>query len=304
MIMRQKENLTGLMEFLLLDFADVPHLQWFLFGLSLVTGIIMLMGNNTIILITKVGLDPQIPMYSFLGNFSLLEITMDSMLINLWTQKRHISLSACATQMSCALMFGNIECLLLTVMAYDRYMAICNPLHYPLVMNRKVCVQLVSACWVTGVPVEIGQTCQIFSLPFCRSNQINHYFCDIPPVLKLACGDIFLNEMMVFTVAVLFVMIPFLLILGSYIKITSTILKLPLATGRAKAFSTCSSHVMVVTLFFGSGIITYLRPKSKNSSRTDKFFSLFYTIVTPMFNPLIYTLRNKDVLMAMRKLLP
>lgn len=170
-------------------------------------------------------------------------------------------------------------------MASDRCVAICGPLHYPLVMSHKVCVQLVAACWVTRVPAEIGQMCQVFSLSSCRSNQINHHFCDILPVLKLACGDTFLSEMQVFTVAMLFAVAPFLLILGSYVRITSSILKLPSATGRAKAFSTCSSHVLVVTLFFGSAIVTYLRPKSKNSSRTDKFLSLFSAVIAPMFNP-------------------
>ena len=168
-----------------------------------------------------------------------MSATLPRMLINLWTQKRHISLFACATQMSFVLIFGNIECLLLTVMAYDHYVAICSPLHYSLVMNHIVCVQLVAACWVTGVPNEIGQISQIFCLSFCRSNQINHYVCDIPPVLKLACGDTFLSEMLVFTVAVLFVMVPFLLILGSNGRMTSTILKLPSAMERAKGFSTC-----------------------------------------------------------------
>nr|XP_010968441.1 olfactory receptor 10AG1-like [Camelus bactrianus] len=304
-----EENFTSMMEFVLLGFSDIPNLQVFLFGMFLLVYVVTLLGNGIIILITKSDQALQTPMYFFLSNFSFLEIcyvsvTLPRMLLNLWTQRRHISLFACATQMSFVLMFGNIECLLLTVMAYDHYVAICNPLHYPLVMNPRACVQLVAACWITGVPVEIGQTCQIFSLPFCGSNQINHFFCDIPPILRLACGDTFLNEILVFIVAVLFVMTPFLLILGSYSKITSTILRLPSAMGRAKAFSTCSSHVTVVTLFFGSAVIAYLRPKSRNSSNTDKFLSLFYTIVTPMFNPLIYTLRNKDVLMALRKLLP
>ncbi|XP_010968441.2 olfactory receptor 10AG1-like [Camelus bactrianus] len=304
-----EENFTSMMEFVLLGFSDIPNLQVFLFGMFLLVYVVTLLGNGIIILITKSDQALQTPMYFFLSNFSFLEIcyvsvTLPRMLLNLWTQRRHISLFACATQMSFVLMFGNIECLLLTVMAYDHYVAICNPLHCPLVMNPRACVQLVAACWITGVPVEIGQTCQIFSLPFCGSNQINHFFCDIPPILRLACGDTFLNEILVFIVAVLFVMTPFLLILGSYSKITSTILRLPSAMGRAKAFSTCSSHVTVVTLFFGSAVIAYLRPKSRNSSNTDKFLSLFYTIVTPMFNPLIYTLRNKDVLMALRKLLP
>ncbi|XP_007519501.1 olfactory receptor 10AG1-like [Erinaceus europaeus] len=302
-------NLTAEMEFILLGFSDIPDLQVFLFVIFVCVYLTILAGNSTIILISNIDPTLQTPMYFFLSHFSFLEMcyvsaTLPRMLENLWTQKRSISLLACAIQMCSVLILGNIECLLLAVMAYDRYVAICNPLHYPLVMNHKVCVQLVAACWVTGVPVEIGQTCQIFSVSFCKSNQINHFFCDIPPILKLACGDTLLNEMLVFMVAVIFVMVPFLLILASYFRIISTILKLPSATGRTKAFSTCSSHVIVVVLFFGSAIITYLRPKSKNSSKADKFLSLFYTIVTPMFNPIIYTLRNRDVMVALRKLLP
>ncbi|XP_045873090.1 olfactory receptor 10AG1-like [Meles meles] len=303
-----EENLTELIEFVLLDFADVPHLQWLLFGIFLVIYIVIVMSNGIIFLITK--LDPalQTPMYFFLSNFSFLEIcyvsvTLPRMLMNLWTQRRTISLVACATQMCCALVLGVTECLLLTVMAYDRYVAICNPLHYPLVMNHKFCIQLVAGSWVSGIPVQIGQTSQIFSLPFCGSNLIDHFFCDIPPILKLACGDTFVNEMMVYIVVVLIVTAPFLLILISYGKIISTILKLPSATGQAKAFSTCSSHLMVVVLFFGSAIITYLRPKSSHSAGIDKVLSLFYTILTPMFNPLIYSLRNKEVIKALRRLL-
>ncbi|XP_004682847.1 PREDICTED: olfactory receptor 10AG1-like [Condylura cristata] len=303
-----EENLTRWMDFVLLDFADAPRLQWFLFILFLVIYIIILLGNGTIFLLTKVDPNLQTPMYIFLGNFSFLETcyvsaTLPRMLANLWTQRRTISLVACAAQMCCVLILGATECFLLAVMAYDRYMAICNPLHYPLVMTYKFCVQLVAGSWVSGIPVQIGQTYQIFSLPFCSSNRINHFFCDIPPILSLACGDILVNQMMVYIVAVLFVMVPFLLILVSYGKIISTILKLPSATGRAKAFSTCSSHLVVVVLFFGSGIITYLRPKTKDSGGTDKVLSLFYTILTPLFNPLIYSLRNKDVIMALRKLL-
>ncbi|XP_047625371.1 olfactory receptor 10AG1-like [Phacochoerus africanus] len=303
-----EENLTKLMEFVLLGFTDVPHLQWLLFGLFLVIYIIILISNAIIFLITK--LDPalQTPMYYFISNFSFLEIcyasvTLPRMLINLCTQKRTISFVACATQMCCFLVLAATECFLLAVMAYDRYVAICNPLHYPLIMKHKMCIQLVAGSWISGIPVQIGQTFQIFSLPFCGSNLINHFFCDIPPILKLACGDTFVNEMMVSTVAVLFVTVPFLLILVSYGKLISTILKLSSATSRTRAFSTCSSHLMVVVLFFGSGMITYLRPRTSHSAGTDKVLSLFYTIVTPVFNPMIYSLRNKDVLRALRKLL-
>ncbi|MBZ3880005.1 Olfactory receptor 10AG1 [Sciurus carolinensis] len=289
-------------------FADVPQLQWFLFGLFFVIYMIILLGNGTILVITKVEPALHTPMYFFLGNFSFVEIcyvsvTLPRMLMNLGTQRRTISLVACATQMCCVLVLGAAECFLLAVMAYDRYVVICNPLQYPLVMTHKVCLQLVAASWISGIPVQVGQTFQVFSLPFCASRVINHFFCDIPPVLKLACGETFTSELMIFVAAVLFVSAPFLLILISYSKIISTVLKLPSATSRAKAFSTCSSHLTVVLLFFGSAIITYFRPEASYSAETDKVLSLFYTIVTPTFNPIIYSLRNKDVIIALKKII-
>ena len=301
-------NQTTLVDFILLGFSDIPDLQGFLFGVFLIMYTIILMGNSLIIIITKMDPSLQTPMYFFLGNFSSLEIcyvsvTVPRLLIDLCSQNRNIPFLACAAQMYFFLVFGDTECLLLTSMAYDRYVAICNPLLYPLLMNSRLCVQLATGCWVSGVPVHIVLTYQIFSLPFCGSNQLNHFFCDIPPVLKLACGDTLLTETLVYVVAVLVVTVPFMLILGSYVRIIETILKLPSATGRAKAFSTCSSHLMVVALFFGSGLITYLRPKSSHSIGMDKFLSLFYTIVTPMFNPMIYCLRNKEVMVALRKFL-
>ncbi|XP_069888023.1 olfactory receptor 10AG1-like [Dipodomys merriami] len=302
-----EENLTTLVEFVLLGFADAPRLRWFLFGLFFAIYMVILLGNGTILIITKVDPNLHTPMYYFLGNFSFLEIcyvstTLPRMLLNLATQRRNISLVACAAQMCFVLILGATECFLLAVMAYDRHVAICQPLHYPLLMNPKVCTQLVTGSWISGIPFQIGQTIQIFSVTFCGSNQINHFFCDIPPILALACGEILVNEMMVYLGAMLFLFVPFLLILVSYSKIISTILKLPSATSRAKAFSTCSSHLAVVGLFFGSSIITYLRPKSDHSTEMDKVLSLFYTILTPMFNPIIYTLRNKDVILALKKL--
>ncbi|XP_069409442.1 olfactory receptor 10AG1-like [Ovis canadensis] len=300
-------NQTTLVDFIWLGFSDIPDLQGFLFGVFLIMYTIILMGNSLIIIITKMDPSLQTPMYFFLGNFSSLEIcyvsvTVPRLLIDLCSQNRNIPFLACAAQMYFFLVFGATECLLLTSMAYDRYVAICNPLLYPLLMNSKLCVQLAAGCWVSGVPVHVVLTFQIFSLPFCGSNQLNHFFCDVPPVLKLACGDTLLTETLVYVVAVLVVTVPFMLILGSYVRIIETILKLPSATGRAKAFSTCSSHLMVVALFFGSGLITYLRPKSSHSIGMDKFLSLFYTIVTPMFNPMIYCLRNKEVMVALRKI--
>ncbi|EFB22446.1 hypothetical protein PANDA_016619, partial [Ailuropoda melanoleuca] len=303
-----KGNRTTLMDFILLGFSDVPDLRGFLFGVFLIIYVIILMGNSLIIIITKVDPSLHTPMYFFLRNFSSLEIcyvsvTVPRLLTDLCRQNRNISFLACATQMYFFLVFGATECLTLTAMAYDRYVAICNPLLYPLIMNTRLCNQLAACCWITGIPVHVGFTYLIFSLPFCGTNQLNHFFCDIPPVLKLACGDTFMIEMLVYAVAVLVVTIPFTLIFGSYVKIISTILKLPSATGRAKAFSTCSSHLMVVALFFGSGIMMYMRPKSSHLTGMDKFLSLFYTVVTPMFNPIIYCLRNKDVMVALKKFL-
>ncbi|XP_062053931.1 olfactory receptor 10AG1-like [Lepus europaeus] len=303
-----KDNDSTVKQFVLLGFSDLPKLQGLLSVVFTIIYLTILSGNSLIIIITR--LDPalQKPMYFFLANFSSLEIcyvsvTLPRMLFNLWTQDRSISLLDCATQMCFFLMLGATECFLLAVMSCDRYVAICNPLHYPLVMNHKMCVQLAVGSWVSGIPVQIGQTWQIFSLHFCNSNLINHFFCDIPPILKLACGDTSVHEVSVYVVAMLFVAVPFMLILASYSKIISTILRLPTATGRAKAFSTCSSHLFVVVLFYGSATITYLRPKSNHSAGTDKLLSLFYTIVTPLFNPMIYSLRNKDVMAALRKLL-
>ncbi|KAM6160842.1 olfactory receptor 10AG1-like [Erethizon dorsatum] len=296
------------MEFVLMGFSDIPNLRWILFGIFLLVYLTILMCNSIIILITKVDSTLQSPMYFFLSNFSFLEIcyvtaTLPRMLVDLCTQKGNISLLACATQMCFVLMLGGTECLLLTAMGYDRYVAICHPLHYSLIMNHKFCVQLVAASWICGIPVMIGQTCQIFSLPFCGSNRIHHFFCDIPPVLKLACGDTFENELAVYVVAVFFVMAPFLSIIISYGRIISSILKMPLLRGRAKAFSTCSSHLIVVVLFFGTAIITYLQPKPSQSEGTGILISLFYTILIPTLNPIIYTLRNNDIMFALRKLL-
>ncbi|XP_019489566.1 PREDICTED: olfactory receptor 10AG1-like [Hipposideros armiger] len=306
--LKAEDNVSTEIQFVLLGFSDLPQLQGLLFVVFSIMYMIILIGNSLIIIITRLDVALQKPMYFFLANFSFLEIcyvsvTLPRILEDLWTQDRSISMLDCATQMCFAFMLGTTECFLLAVMAYDRYVAICNPLHYPLVMNHKLCIQLAAGSWIIGIPVQIGQTCQIFSPHFCDCNQINHFFCDIPPILKLACGDTSVHEGTVHVLAIFFIAVPFVLILASYSKIIFTILRLPTARGRAKVFSTCSSHLLVVLLFFGSAIITYLRPKSSHSAGMDKLLSLFYTIVTPMFNPMIYSLRNKEVIATLRKLL-
>ncbi|XP_037377272.1 olfactory receptor 10AG1-like [Talpa occidentalis] len=301
-------NHTALVEFILIGFSDLPNLQGFLIGVFLIIYIIILMGNSLIIMITKIDPTLQTPMYFFLGNFSFLEIcyvsvTVPRVLADLCRQYGNISLLACAIQMYFFLILADTECFILTAMAYDRYVAICNPLLYPVIMNNKLCVQLAVACWTTAIPIHTMFISVLFSSTFCGCNQLNHFFCDVPPVVQLVCGDTFMIEMLIYVIATIVITLPFVLILVSYGKIISTIMKLPSATGRAKAFSTCSSHLMVVTLFFGSGIIVYFRPKSTHSSGMDKFFSLFYTILTPVFNPIIYCLRNKDVNVALAKFL-
>ncbi|XP_051820933.1 olfactory receptor 10AG1-like [Antechinus flavipes] len=305
----ERNNFTFVVEFILLGFSDLPNLRGFLFGILLVTYMSILIGNGLLIVITKMNPTLQTPMYFFLGNFSFLEIcytsvTLPRMLRDIWTQKGNIPFLSCAIQTCTLFILGVAECLFLTVMAYDRYVAICKPLYYPLIMNHKVCVQLVIASWVTGMPVQIGLIYQIFSLNFCGSNKLNHIFCDASPLLEIACGDTYHIELSLRITTLFFGIIPFLLILISYVKIIVTVLKLPSTSGKSKAFSTCSSHLMVVGLFYGFGCIVYARPKSSHSGKSDKFFSLFYTIVTPALNPMIYSMRNKDVIAALKNIIP
>ncbi|XP_003341551.2 olfactory receptor 10AG1-like [Monodelphis domestica] len=303
-----KVNFSEVDIFILLGFSDQSNIKSLLFCIFLIIYTSILIGNGLIILIIKFDQALQIPMYFFLGNFSFLEIcytsvTLPRMLKDFWNKNRDISLLACAIQLCFFLILGVTECLLLTVMAYDRYVAICKPLYYPLIMNHKTCVQLVLGAWISGIPIQIGQVYQLFSLTFCDSNKLDHVFCDFPPLLKLACGDTTMNEITFYADALLFGVVPFVLILNSYIRIITTILRLPSELGRSKAFSTCSSHLIVVSLFFISAFISYFQPKSNHSRGTGKVFSLFYTIVTPLFNPMIYSLRNKDFIISIKKLL-
>uniref|UniRef100_A0A8C3HPE4 Olfactory receptor n=1 Tax=Chrysemys picta bellii TaxID=8478 RepID=A0A8C3HPE4_CHRPI len=281
-------------------------LQIVLFLVLLVTYLVALMGNLLVILLIKLNPSLHTPMYFFLVNLSFLEICYTSsvvpqLLVHLLVEQKTITIAGCAAQMYVITIMGLTECCLLAAMAYDRYVAICHPLHYSTIMSGRACAQIASASWIISISVEV--TTWIFRLPFCGSNRIHHFFCDIPPVVKMACTDTSKNEIMVFTVSVLFIMSPFLLIILSYICIISSILKLQSAEGRRKAFSTCSSHLMVVTLFYGTALITYLRPKSSSTPDSDLIISLMNTIVAPVLNPIIYTLRNKEVKGAFRKTL-
>ncbi|XP_054848920.1 olfactory receptor 10C1-like [Eublepharis macularius] len=300
------ENFTSVKIFILVGFSNAPHWQILFFVILLCIYIATVLGNLIIIVLIYVDSSLCTPMYFFLRNLSFLEIcytsvTIPKMLANILALEKTISFHACAIQMYFFLFFGATECCLLACMAYDRYTAICNPLCYPVIMRKKVCIQLAAVSWVCGGLVALGHTTFIFTLPFCDSNVINHFFCEIQPMLKLVCGDTYWNEIQVIAAAAFLILIPFMLILLSYFHIITTILRMKSAKNRQKAFSTCSSHLIVVSLFYSTAIFMYIRPKSSYSLNVDKFLSLFYSIVTPILNPIIYSLRNKDVKGALKK---
>ncbi|PKU34442.1 olfactory receptor 10a4-like [Limosa lapponica baueri] len=301
-------NQTVVTYFQFLPFSSIPEIQGSLFCLVLLMYLSTLVGNILIIVITVVDAALHSPMYFFLKNLSFLEIgyttsTIPKMLVNFFTKRKDISFLGCATQLYAFSVLGITECCLLAAMAYDRYLAICHPLHYTTMMSWNMCFLLSAVSWLIGVLVALGQTTFIFTLPYCGPNRINHFFCDLLPLLKLACTDTYKNEIATYIIAVLFITVPFLLIVVSYIQILHTIFSMPSAGGKRKTFSTCSSHLVVVTLFYGSGIVTYLRPKAFYSSSSNKLLSLSYTLMSPMMNPLIYSLRNKEVKQALKRLI-
>ncbi|XP_062994338.1 olfactory receptor 10C1-like [Elgaria multicarinata webbii] len=300
------ENDSTVNTFILMGFSNVPDFKFLLFVVFLCIYIATVLGNVTIIVIINVDAALHTPMYFFLRNLSFLEIcytsvTIPKLLENTLARDKTISIRACATQMYFFLFFGATECCLLAIMAYDRYVAICNPLRYLVIMRKRVCVQLAALSWICGCLVAVGHTTFIFKLPFCESNHINHFFCEIQPLLKLVCGDTYWNEVQIIVAAAFVILMPFMLILMSYFHIISTILHMQSAKSRQKAFSTCSSHLVVVSLFYGTAIFIYIRPKSSYSLNVDKLLSLFYSVITPILNPIIYSLRNKEVKGALKK---
>ncbi|XP_049719066.1 olfactory receptor 10C1-like [Elephas maximus indicus] len=303
-----RDNVMTVKRFAFAKFSGVAEQCFLLFSLILLMFLVSLTGNALIALTIWTSPVLHTPMYFFLANLSLLEIgytcsVIPKILQSLVSEARAISREGCATQMFFFTLFGISECCLLAAMAFDRYMAICSPLHYPVRMSRGVCAHLAVVSWGVGCMVSLGQTNYIFSLDFCGPCEINHFFCDLPPILALACGDTSHNEAAVFVVATLCISSPFLLIIASYGRILAAVLVMPSSEGRRKALSTCSSHLLVVTLFYGSGSVTYLRPKASHSPGVDKLLALFYTVVTAMLNPIIYSLRNKEVKAAVRRIL-
>ncbi|CAO2595403.1 Olfactory receptor 11 [Lemmus lemmus] len=295
-------------EFVLLGFSDQPWLEFPLFVVFLTSYIVTIIGNLNIILVSR--LDPKLhtPMYFFLANLSFLDLCFSTscipqMLVNLWGPDKTISYAGCVVQLFSFLSVGGIECILLAVMAFDRYAAVCKPLHYMVIMHPQLCLQLVITAWLTGFGNSMVQTALTMTLPLCGRNQLDHFFCEVPVMLKLACTNTFINEAELFAVSVVFLVVPLSLILVSYGHITHAVLKIKSAQGRQKAFGTCGSHLLVVIIFFGTLISMYLQPPSSYSQDVNKSIALFYTLVTPLLNPLIYTLRNKEVKSALRRII-
>ncbi|KAM9294478.1 olfactory receptor 5V1-like [Gastrophryne carolinensis] len=297
----ESANQTSSIRIFLLGISEVPYLQVLCFTVLLVMYIAMLSGNLLLITVVRVNPKLQTPMYFFLSNLSVIDISFSSSVVPLILVKslstnRSITLLECGVQVFISLAFGAIECMVLAVMAYDRYVAICKPLHYNAIMNVKFCFFLSAITWGIGFLNSVVLMTHTFQLPFCRIH-LDHYFCEIPPMLRMLadCKDTRPNLITVFTSAGLIVFSSFCLTLISYVRILSTILKISSTQGRQKAFSTCGSHLTVVAIYYGTIMFMYLRPRSISTTQTDRIVSVLYTAVTPMLNPFIYSMRNKDV---------
>ncbi|XP_038261529.1 olfactory receptor 5W2-like [Dermochelys coriacea] len=299
-------NHSEVTEFILSGLTDRPELQVLLFVVFLLIYGITLLGNGGMILLITI--DPRLhtPMYFFLNNLSFCDLCISliispKMLLNFLAERKSISFTACAVQMYLSIIFSDVEFLLLAVMAFDRYVAICNPLLYTVTMSSHLCKQLVAGVYALGVVDSMIHTWLTFRLSFCSSNILNHFFCDILPLLVLSCSDTHINEIVMFALTGCITGGSFVIVLLSYVYIISTILQICSAQGRRKAFSTCTFHLTAVVLSFGTLLFMYLRPTSSYFMDRDKMTSMFYTLVIPMLNPLIYSLRNTEVNDALRK---
>ncbi|XP_063164847.1 olfactory receptor 5T17-like [Candoia aspera] len=295
-------------EFLFLGFSGIPKGHPFLFLLFLAIYLITLVGNSVILILIQLDSRLHSPMYYFLSHLSCLDIcyssvTLPTILVNFLRQQPIISYNDCMAQMFFLMTFAGTECALLAVMAYDRYAAICEPLRYSQLMSRRVRVPLAMASWLWGLLDSAIHTALATDLAFCGANQIHHIFCDVPPLLKIACSDTYVNEVALHTASIFGGLCTFVVVIISYIYIISTILKIHSNTGRRKTFSTCAAHLITVILYFGMINLNYNRPSAGYSLEIDTLISTLYCIITPMLNPLIYSLRNKEVKGALRKLL-
>ncbi|KAM8970983.1 olfactory receptor 5B12-like [Sarcophilus harrisii] len=304
--MTSMENRSEVNEFILKGITDDPELKVLLFIMFTLIYLITLIGNLGIVSLISWDSHLHTPMYFFLSNLSLVDFSLSSsvtpkVMAGLLRGDKVISYNGCATQLFFFAAFVIIESFLLASMAYDRHAAVCKPLHYTTTMTSTVCASLVSGAHICGFLTSSIVTGNIFSLSFCKSNIVNHVFCDIPPLLVLSCSDIHTTELLVFILASFNAFFPFIVIFSSYLLIFITILKIRSTEGRQKAFSTCASHLTAVSIFYGTAVFIYFQPSSSHSMDSNKVVSIFYTMVIPMLNPLVYSLRNKDVKNTFRK---
>nr|XP_056722772.1 olfactory receptor 226-like [Euleptes europaea] len=304
----ERQNQSRVREFILLGFPTSVEFQILLFVVFLIVYFLVLTENIIIMVTIWMNVNLHKPMYLFLCNLSFLEIwyitvTMPKTMANFLLKNKHISFVGCMMQLYFFLALGCTECVLLAVMAYDRYVAICFPLRYPVIMRHTLCVQLAAASWMSGFFISMWKVLLISQLSYCGPNVINHFFCDVSPLLNLSCTDNSLSELTDFILALFILLTPLCVTILSYIYIISTILRIPSAKGRQKAFSTCASHLTVVVIFYAASIFIYARPKAISSLNSSKLVSILYAVVVPLCNPIIYCLRNQEVKEALKKTL-
>ncbi|XP_004601929.1 olfactory receptor 6C2-like [Sorex araneus] len=301
-------NRTAITTFILLGLTDDPQFQILIFVILLVTYMLSVLGNLTIVILTIVDAHLKTAMYYFLQNFSFLEISFTSATIprylySIATGDRTITYNACACQLFFGYLFGIVEFFLLATMSYDRYVAICKPLHYTTIMNSKVCKRLNTGCWIITLLIIFPPLSLGLGVEFCKSNVIDHFACDAKPILKISCSDTELLEELVLLFSTFILLVTLSFVVWSYGSIIKTILRFPSAQQKKKAFSTCSSHMIVVSITYGSCIFVYIKPSAKDDMTPNKAVSVLTTSISPMLNPFIYTLRNKQVKQAMNDLI-
>lgn len=303
-----QRNSTSLHDFILLGFSDHPKLEMALSGVVATFYLITLVGNTAIILASLLDSHLHTPMYFFLRNLSFLDLCFTTsivpqMLVNLWGPHKTISYGGCVIQLYVYMWLGSIECLLLAVMSYDRFTAICKPLHYLVIMNPHLCLKMIIMVWSISLANSVVLCTLTLNLPRCGNNLLDHFLCELPAMLKIVCIDTTAVELSVFALGIAIVLTPLILILISYGYIAKAVLRMKSRAGQRKAINTCGSHLTVVSIFYGAIIYMYLQPGNNASRGQGKFLTLFYTIITPSLNPLIYTLRNKDMKEALKKLM-
>ncbi|XP_026519069.1 olfactory receptor 14A16-like [Terrapene carolina triunguis] len=300
-------NRTIVTEFLLLGFSEVRELQILHFVVFLVSYLSALVGNLLIIMVVALNNHLQTPMYFFLVNLSILDlgsisVTIPKSMANYILNTRSISYAGCVAQVFLFVFFAEADFAFLTVMAYDRYVAICKPLHYETVMNSRACVQMAASAWISGILFSVLHTGNTFALTFCGGNMVDQFFCEIPQLLKLSCSDSYLSEVGVLAFNACLLLGCFVFIIVSYVQIFKSVLRIPSEQGRHKALSTCLPHLTVVSLFVCTGAFAYLKPTSSSTSALDLMVAVLYSVVPPMMNPIIYSMRNKEIKGALRKL--